>query len=145
VVVWTKGANSPAAQYVWAQAISSAGNIIGGNFLVSASTSDQRWFPVIASSDSNYLFAWGQSGATSNIMGNVDYSLVGVGEERKNGAPDNAYSGPTVMKQLPSRFCGDKYKIFDVSGRAVLATLSKPGVYFVALGRGEVVKITIVR
>jgi len=145
VVVWTKGANSPAAQYVWAQAISSAGTPVGGNFLVSANTSDQRWFPAIASSDTNYFITWGQSGATSNIMGNVDYSLVGIGEVKKISVPTGVYSGPTIMKQLPSHFSDKKYKIFDVSGRDLLGAALEPGVYFVALDGGEVVKITIVR
>jgi hypothetical protein len=43
VVVWTKGSNSPASQYVWAQAISTAGSLVNGNFLVSANTTGQRW------------------------------------------------------------------------------------------------------
>jgi len=145
VVVWMKGANSPAAQYVWAQAISTAGSMIGGNFPVSANTSDQRWFPSVVSSDTNYFIVWGQSGANMNIMGNVDYGLVGIGEVKKITTPAGVYSGPTVMKQLPAHISDGKYRIFDVSGREMSTAFPQPGVYFVALDGGDVLKITIVR
>jgi len=181
VIVWTKGVNNPAAQYVWAQAISTTGMLIGGNFLVSANTSDQRWFPSIASSDTNYLVAWGQSGANMNIMGNVDYGLVGIGEETGNAASATYFnitpnpfrtktnirigqSAKSIGKDNEHRKEGKELQIYDISGRWIRSfTLGPmpyalcwngtdqngrsvpPGVYFVALDGGEVVKITIVR
>lgn len=144
LVVWTKGANSPASQYVWAQAISSEGALIGDNFIISASTSDQRWFPAVACSDTNYFVVWGQSGATSNIMGNVDQGILGVREIEKKTAESHRYQGPTVMDRASFRkHCG-AYRVYDRTGREVPASLSQPGVYFVALDRGDIVKVVVV-
>jgi hypothetical protein len=145
VVVWTKGANSPAAQYVWAQAISAAGDLLGGNFLVSANTSDQRWFPAIASSDTNYLVVWGQSGATSNIMGNLDHGLLGIRESLKSVTNRRGYYGPTMMHRLPDRFTKGESRIFCVDGREIAPEKITGGVYFIMVEDGNIQKIIIVK
>jgi hypothetical protein len=144
-IVWTKGANSPASQYVWAQAVSTAGVLIGGNFLLSANTADQRWFPAIASSDTNYLVAWGQSGAASNVMGNVDHGLAGIKENLNTVLTKPVYRGPTFMHRIPESLIRGEARIFDISGREIVPEKIADGMYFIKFAGNYLQKIIIVK
>jgi hypothetical protein len=145
VIVWTKGANSPASQYVWAQAVSTGGDLIGGNFLISSNSTDQRWFPAIASSDTNYLVAWGQSGAASNIMGNLDHGLTGINENSKTVSSYPDYRGPTVMRHIPQQLIRGEVTIFDITGREIVPEKMTGGVYFIKFKDDKIQKIIIVK
>jgi len=137
VVVWTKGANSPSSQYVWAQAISAAGTMINGNFQVSANTAGQRWFPAIASSDSNYLITWGQTGTTSDIYGNADQELLMIHEENSRRANNAEPPGPTIRCGSLNAFIDSGCLVFDISGRKLMTGSAKPGIYFIADRTGK--------
>ncbi len=131
VVVWTKGANSPSSQYVWAQGIASDGSLISGNFLISNNTAGQRWFPAIAASDSNYLVTWGQAGPTSDIYGNIDQGMLGIEEGKSYRSVEIEPVTATFTCRSLSEFFDAGYQVYDILGCEVTRGSDRPGIYFV--------------
>ncbi len=80
LVVWQTGENF-VGQKIYGQFIGTDGSLLGDNFMISDNTTQERWWPAVAVSDSNYLVAWGQgSSSACDIWGNVDVTVTGVTE-----------------------------------------------------------------
>jgi hypothetical protein len=73
-----------AGQKIYGQFISTDGSLLGGNFMICDNTSQERWWPAVAVSDSNFIAVWGQGyGSACTIWGNVDVSATGVAEDAR--------------------------------------------------------------
>jgi hypothetical protein len=81
LVVWQTGENN-AGQKIYGQFIETDGSLLGGNFMICDNTYQERWWPAIAASDSNFIAVWGQGYSSAcDIWGNVDVTITGVEED----------------------------------------------------------------
>lgn len=81
LVVWQTGLNN-AGQKIYGQFIGTDGSLVDSTFMICDNTYQERWWPAIAASDSNFIAVWGQgSGSACNIWGNTDVSVTGVTED----------------------------------------------------------------
>ncbi len=127
LVVWQTGLNNVATT-IFGQFVGDDGVPIGTAFPINGTEPQQRWWPAIAVSDSNFLVAWEQ-GSSRDVWGNVDIMLTSVAEQPA-GSP-RATSSPTVVSRpLNSRV------LYDALGRRVTSAI-KPGVYFSPAARGK--------
>ncbi len=80
LVVWQSGLNN-AGQKINGQFIGTDGSLVGGNFMICDNTYQERWWPALAVSDSNFITVWGQGyGSACDIWGNVDVPVTAVNE-----------------------------------------------------------------
>ena len=59
LVVWQTGENN-VGQKIYGQFIGTDGSLIGSNFMICDDNNNERWWPVVAASDTNFLTVWGQ-------------------------------------------------------------------------------------
>lgn len=128
LVVWRQ----PEAtnKLICGQFVSESGVLIGGNFIISNPTTNQKSYPVAAASDQNYLVAWHEdrSGVITDIYGNVDFSINAVEEQVVQNKPGGKL--PTVFRGSLDFFMNKGYLVYDATGRRAAATRLAPGVYF---------------
>ncbi len=136
VVVWQSG-NNDSPQYIYGQGIVPDGSLVGSSFMISDNTSDRRWWPTIAASDTNYLVTWGQG--TTDVWGNADTPILGIGEDNATNQVSKSYIGATIMKGSLSHLRAKGYIVFDITGRRVENNQEKPGIYFLERD-GEIVE-----
>lgn len=129
LVIWQTGENN-VGQKIYGQFISTDGSHIGDIFMICDDTYQERWWPAIAVSDSNFIAVWGQgSGSSCNIWGNVDVTITGVNEDTEYTMRDvgfnlSAYPNPfhhsTVIRyQITDNRQNCELKIYDIRGRLV--------------------------
>ncbi len=132
LVVWQTGENN-LGQKIYGQFIATDGSLLGSNFMICDNTTQERWWPAIAVSDSNFLVAWGQgSGSACDIWGNVDVAITGVSEYSASpvyGAKYFLNVNPNPFTQLTQIRCTIQdagctiehpgLAIYDAAGRKV--------------------------
>jgi hypothetical protein len=145
LVVWMSGPNNPGPNYIHGQGVASDGSLIGSNFMISDNTSTTRWWPVVASSDLNYLVTWGQ-GTSSDVYGNVDIEIIGVEEESVISPPTKHKRLNTIIFSGPLLLPADKKcRVFDIAGKTVVPDKIRPGVYFIEIDNKIVQKVVKIR
>ncbi|UCD18824.1 MAG: T9SS type A sorting domain-containing protein [candidate division WOR-3 bacterium] len=81
LLVWQVGENN-VGQKIYGQFIGTDGSLLGGSFMICDNTYQERWWPAVAVSDSNFCTVWGQgAGLACNIWGNLDVTVTGVAED----------------------------------------------------------------
>jgi hypothetical protein len=129
LVAWQTGENN-VGQKIYGQFVGTDGSLMGGNFMICDNTTQERWWPAVAVSDSNYLVTWGQGYSSAcDIWGNVDVAITGVGETAGYTFYDagvNLTVSPNPYTKLTTVSFGIEHsaerielKIYDVSGRIV--------------------------
>lgn len=129
LVVWQTGENN-VGQKIYGQFIGIDGSLLGGNFMICDNTTQERWWPAAAVSDSNYLVTWGQGyGSACDIWGNVDITVTGVAENQEYTAYDTGLKltvSPNPFTKLTTISFGIEHgaeriglSIYDVTGRLV--------------------------
>ena len=129
LVVWQTGENN-VGQKIYGQFIGTDGALLGDNFMICDNTTQERWWPAVAVSDSNYLITWGQgSGSACNIWGNADVTVTGVIENEGYTVHDtglNLTVSPNPFTKLTTVSFGIEHgaeriglSIYDACGRLV--------------------------
>ncbi len=138
LAIWKEG-----SYYVKGQIIESNGSLVGRAFQISDMSSNYRYWPRIAASDTNYLVAWYEyRNAQYDIYGNVDL-FIGI-EETEVVRHDDFISATIVSGQLSlpqDKSC----KVYDISGRQVNPLKLTPGVYFIEIDGHVTQKVVKVR
>ncbi|MDH4211348.1 MAG: T9SS type A sorting domain-containing protein [candidate division WOR-3 bacterium] len=126
LVVWQTGENN-VGQKIYGQFIGSDGSLLGDNFMICDNTSQERWWPAVAVSDSNYLITWGQGYSSAcDIWGNVDVSITGISEEAGYTAHDTGLN--LTVHPNPFHYSTDiRYQITDNSNNASLKVYDAAG------------------
>lgn len=92
LVVWQTGLNN-AGQKIYGQFIGTDGSLVDSTFMICDNTYQERWWPAIAVSDSNFIATWGQgSGSACNIWGNVETPVTGTEEDPGHTIHDTGLS-----------------------------------------------------
>lgn len=127
LVVWQTGENNlPTTLH--AQFVSTSGELVGSRFTVCGSDPLRRWWPAVATSDSNVIVVWEQ-GSPADIWANVDVAVTGCAEP----AGPRRSAGqrlPTVGTAAGLADLTQRAPFFDALGREVRPDQLKPGVYF---------------
>jgi hypothetical protein len=129
LVVWQTGENN-VGQKIYGQFISVDGTLVDSIFMICDDTNNERWWPAVAASDTNFLITWGQGyGSASNIWGNVDVPATGVMEHggytiHETGLNLSVHPNPFSKLTTISFGIGQSaecigLKIYDASGRLV--------------------------
>ncbi|UCG30045.1 MAG: T9SS type A sorting domain-containing protein [candidate division WOR-3 bacterium] len=129
LVVWQTGENN-VGQKIYGQFIGTDGSLLGGNFMICDNTTQERWWPAVAVSDSNYLVTWGQGyGSACDIWGNVDVMVTGVTESEGYTVHDtglnltvhpNPFSTKTDIRyQITGNGQNMQLQIYNAAGQLV--------------------------
>jgi hypothetical protein len=145
LVVWRQAQTTN--KLICGQFISPFGGLIGGNFVISDATTNQKWYAVAAASDQNYLVAWDEdrNGVITDIYGNVDVEINAIHELKPGTGPAGRF--PTVFRGALDLFTNHDYLIYDATGRRIkIAAGVLPGVYFIKDSRdsGSVMRKVVV-
>ena len=134
LVVWEENGR------IYGQRISTQGQLIGPNFQISDTSSNDRQSPDIATGSDNYLTAWMQYNNNSyDIYGNIDV-LTGIGtnrERRLNLPPCHS----TIMSGTLTRFLKQGYDLYDISGRRIEREPDGSGIFFLRKDNTIIMKI----
>jgi hypothetical protein len=136
-VVWTEEDNQIRGQWV-----STSGQLIGTNFLISDDTPYYRFRPSIATSHSHYCVCWSEiRSADHDIYGTVD---IQSSSEEVLPLPVH-YQGPTIISGPLIFPEGKEYTIYDVTGRILAIDRLIPGVYFIEINGQIIQKVIKIR
>jgi hypothetical protein len=136
-VVWSENDNQIRGQWV-----STSGQLVGNNFLISDDIPYYRFRPRIATSNSQYCVCWSEIRSTDfDIYGTVD--LQGAREEEMPLSVN--YQGPTIISGPLVFPEGINYTIYDVSGRVTTIDKLVPGVYFLKIDGQMMQKVIKIR
>jgi len=134
VVVWEDNA------HIFGQRISAIGELIGTNFEISDSTSNDRQWPAIATGTANHLAVWMHYQNNSyDIFGNIDV-LTGI-KTRPTRVIENEYLPATVIKGSLESLLTPECTLYDINGRRIDHASNACGVYFLKKGETIVRKI----
>ena len=135
LVVWQTGLNNEAST-IYGQFVGDDGSLVGTQFAICGNEPQQRWWPCVAASDSNFLVAWEQGASARDVWGNIDLPVTGVA--KAGDSPAIAPAGPTMFAGGPGP---GSFQVFDALGRRV-SGIRRPGTYF-ALLRGRPTKFIV--
>ena len=124
VVIWREG-----NYFIKGQRIDANGQLIGSAFQISATSANNRLYPAIAASNTNYLVAWSEyAGSLYNIWGNID-QVIGIEDLKAKSITE--HKNATIIAG-PLELPDDRtYRIYDISGREVDQKQMGQGVYFI--------------
>ena len=126
LVVWIED------KWVFGQKLAPSGQLIGGNFRISDTTSNIRSYPRACAGRTNHLVVWSEERNLFNdIYGNVDV-VVGVAEDGRTVRRTRS-GWPTIIAGDLSLRNDKKVKVYDRSGRLVKPRNLEPGVYFIEI------------
>jgi hypothetical protein len=134
LVVWEENGK------IYGQRVSAQGQLIGTNFQISDTTSNDRQSPDIATGSDNYLAVWMQYNNNSyDIYGNLDI-LMGIGttHERHMNPP---WCRSTLMSGTLTRFLEQGYDLYDISGRRIEREPTGSGIFFLKKDDSVITKI----
>jgi hypothetical protein len=122
------------------QRVSAQGQLIGTNFQISDTLSNDRQSPDIATGSDNYLAVWMQySNNSYDIYGNIDI-LTGIGTTRDiHLSLPRPYS--TIMSSTLIRFLKRGYDLYDISGRKIEREPTGSGIFFLKKDDNIITKI----
>ncbi|UCF70740.1 MAG: T9SS type A sorting domain-containing protein [candidate division WOR-3 bacterium] len=129
LVVWQVGENN-VGQKIYGQFIDTDGSLLDGAFMICDNTYQERWWPAVAVSDSNFCTVWGQgAGSACNIWGNLDVTVTGISEETGLTIHDTRFTltvspNPftklaTVSFDIEQSAERMELNVYDASGRLV--------------------------
>jgi hypothetical protein len=129
---------------IYGQRLAHDGQLLGANFRISDTTSNDRASPDIAFGAENYLTAWMQfANGSYDIYGNLDIT-TGI-EQTKAPVAGTPMATSTIMSGSLHRYLQEGCTVYDVSGRKIEQEPEARGVYFVRAKNGEFNKIIKVR
>jgi len=138
VVVWDENAR------IMAQRVSTEGELIGTNFEISDSTSQDRQHPDIATGAANHLATWMQyQNSSYDIFGNLDV-LTSINEMPTQIPGENHLTATIIKGPLKSLLTQD-HTLYDINGRRIEKPTNACGVYFLQKGARIVKKIIKIR
>jgi hypothetical protein len=138
LVVWNQNG------IIYGQRVSPEGYLIGTNFRISDTTSNDRASPDAAFGTDKCLTVWIQyCNVSYDIYGNLDIT-TGTAQSGDPVAQTSIRQTTILTGQLQRHF-ETGYTIFDISGRKVEQEPEADGVYFVRKKDGYFTKIIIVR
>jgi len=129
LVVWQTGENN-VGQKIYGQFIGTDGSLLGGNFMICDNTTQERWWPAVAVSDTNILVTWGQGYSSAcDIWGNADVTITAVTENEGCTVDDtglnltvspNPFATMTDIRcQIPDDCKETELRVYDACGRLV--------------------------
>jgi hypothetical protein len=134
LVVWDQNGK------IMGQRISAQGQLVGVNFEISDTSSNDRLSADIAAGTENYLAAWMQYNNNSyDIFGNLDVAL-GINRVREDRiTPDHLEA--TIVKGSLARYLVGESTLYDVTGRRIDHESITTGIYFLKKGGKITTKI----
>jgi hypothetical protein len=114
---------------IFGQRVSSDGQLIGPEFVISDSTNNDRMSADIAFGADNCLALWMQyTNSSYDIYGNLD---INVGMEEFGEVVTQGHSmSATIVRGSIARFLARGYALYDVTGRRIEREPAGRGIYF---------------